>query len=328
MSRPVVALFADRDSGQIACLRDIVRDEGGEPLVFDIQLGGASQSRVTYSAKSVCWGGVDFSAIAAVHIRCASPNTLPTLPPMLNAMSYNEWCGHFLREHAYQGAAYGFFEELVARGKLVVNPLTCGYIDHNTKGQFYEKLRAWGFDAPRTLTTNDPEAAAGFLDEIGETVVKPAIGVGSTRLVTPADRRRLDEVRCCPVLMQERIRGEVVRVHVVGDSVVLALRILGEHIDSRTQTTGFEYCKLPAAQEQKLVAASRRLGLHFSAWDIMVTPQGRHLYLDCNPGPYILWIGERFVEAVLTQLARYLLAYAATGSVARASARVEPWAFG
>jgi hypothetical protein len=325
MARPRIALFGDRGSEQLQWLGRAVDLEGGEPNAFDIQLGGASQSRVSYSAQSARWDDVDFADINAVHIRCNAPNTLPTLPPVLNAMSHNDYRGQFLREQAAQSATYGFFEELVAAGKLVINPLTAGYIDHNTKGQFYEKLRSWGFDTPATLTTNDPDAARDFLDTMGEAVVKPAIGVGSTRLVTRADSGRLDEFRVCPVLMQERIRGHVVRVHVVGDRVVLSLRILAEHIDSRTATEGFEFHRLPAAEEARLVAASRRLGLHFCAWDIMVTAASRYTWLDCNPGPYILWIGEHYVAAVLTQLARYLVAYAQTGSVAAAAARVEPF---
>ena len=206
-----------------------------------------------------------------------------------------------------------------------MNPLTSAYIDHNSKGQFYEKLRGWGFDTPATLTSNDPDAVREFLRVHGEVVFKPAIGIGSTRLLSPNDLTRLDELRGCPVLMQERIRGHVVRVHIVGDSVVLSLRIRAEHIDSRTATEGFDFWQLPPEEEKKLVKVNRRLGLHYSAWDIMVTDGGRHTYLDCNPGPFILWIGEEFVDGVLVQLARYLIAYGRDGTIEAAASAVSPW---
>ncbi len=324
MEKPVIALFADRGSEQLSYVAEAVKREGGEPRMFDIQLGGASRSRVSYGTRELAWDGLDFAGIHAVHIRCTSPNTPPTPPPMLNMVSYNEWRGRFLREQEYQAAAYGFFEELAARGKLVVNPLTAGYADHNTKSQFYAKLQSWGFDVPSTLTTNDPTVAASFIERIGEVVVKPAMGIGSTRLVTPADRRRLEEFRCCPVLMQERVRGRVARVHVVADAMVLALRIRAEYVDSRTGTAGFDHYAMPAMEQQRIVAATRRLGLHFAAWDLIVTEEGRHVYLDCNPGPYLLWIGPEFVAAVLTQLARYLVTFARTESLSAAAAAVEP----
>lgn len=325
MEIPVIALFANRDSEQLSFVAEAVKREGGEPRILDIQLGGVSHSRVSYGTRELAWDGVDFADIRAAHIRCTSPNTLPTLPPLLNAGSYNEWRGQFLREQEYQAAAYGFFDELAARNKLVVNPLTSGYIDHNTKSQFYAKLQAWGFDVPRTLTTNDPAVAEAFIADAGEVVVKPAMGIGSTRLITPADRRRFEEFRSCPVLMQERIRGRVARVHVVADTMVLALHIHAEYVDSRTATGGFDYYAMPVVEQQRIVTATRRLGLHYAAWDLIVTDEGRHVYLDCNPGPYLLWIGPEFVAAVLTQLARYLVAYARTGSLPAAAARVEPW---
>jgi predicted ATP-grasp superfamily ATP-dependent carboligase len=325
MDTPVIALFADRNSEQLACVAEAVRREGGEPKAFDIQLGGVSRSRLACGTQSLAWDGTDFTDIRAIHVRCTSPNTLPTLPPVLNAGFFNDWRGQFLREQEYQAATYGFFDELAARGKLVVNPLTSGYIDHNTKSQFFTKLDAWGFEVPRTLTTNDPAVAKAFIADVGEVVVKPAIGIGSARLITPADHQRFEEFRCCPVLMQERIRGRVARVHVVADTMVLALQIRAEYVDSRTATAGFDYYAMPAAEQQRIVAATRRLGLQFAAWDLIVTDGGKHVYLDCNPGPYILWIGPEFVTAVVTQLARYLVTYARTESLTAAAAAVEPY---
>jgi len=38
-----------------------------------------------------------------------------------------------------------------------------------------------------------------------------------------------------------------------------------------------------------------------------------------------MWIGEEFVRAVMTQMARYLLAFAETGSIEKAAARVEQY---
>ena len=71
--------------------------------------------------------------------------------------------------------------------------------------------------------------------------------------------------------------------------------------------------------------ANRALGLHYAAWDIIESNDGRYVYLDCNPGPYILWTGPEFSRAVMEQLAQYMLTYAKTGSVTQASAAVRPY---
>lgn len=331
-SLPKIALFGNRDSLQVAAVRDAVLSEGGEPLLFDIQLGGEGRSTLTMGEGRNLWCGVDFSDIRAVFIRCTAPNTLPTLPPMMNEFTHAQWRLSFLREQFYYAAVTSFFDDLLRQGTLVINPLTGAYIDHDSKTQFYEKLRAEGFCVPRTLTTNDPERAHLFLAQQGAVVVKPAVGVGSTRVVTHKDRQRLDEVRLSPVMMQERIPGQTLRVHIVGDHVVLALRILGvaggsaaDEVDSRTGKKTFEYVKLPDEEERRIVRANRSLGLHFAAWDIIESPGGGYTYLDCNPGPFVLWIGPDFVAAVFRQLALYMITFARGGSWQEASASVTPW---
>jgi hypothetical protein len=128
-------------------------------------------------------------------------------------------------------------------------------------------------------------------------------------------------------MMQKRIPGDTLRVNIVGDSVVLALRVLGsgETVDSRTAPKGFDFVKLPPAEEERIVRANRALGLHYAAWDIIEAKDGNYVYLDCNPGPYILWTGPAFSRIVMEQLAEYMIAYSRTRSVSAASAAVRPY---
>ena len=309
-----IALFANKDSDQIAEIAEAVTEAGGVPVVLDIRLGGtaaeSNQPALILGHDQAGWGGVDFADIRAMHIRCTAPRTLPTLPPVLNAQTNAEYRAAFLKEQAFQAATYSFFEHQAARGKLVINRLTSAYIDHNSKSQFYEKLRGAGFLAPRSLTTNDPEAAARFLDEVGEAVIKPMIGIGSTRAVSPEDRDRLDELTRCPALFQERVMGPTIRIHVVGDRMVLALRIIAEGVDSRTGTKDFEEIDLAPAEAEAMVCANRFMGLHYAAWDAIEGEDGRLRLLDCNPGPYVMWLPAEARRTVFGSLARYLISFA------------------
>jgi len=159
----------------------------------------------------------------------------------------------------------------------------------------------------------DPAAAAGFLDSVGEAVIKPMIGVGSTRLVTAEDRTRLDELTRCPALFQERLIGPTLRIHVVGDRMVLALRIIAEGVDSRTGTKDFEEIELNPDEAAMMVRANRFLGLHYAAWDAIEGEDGRLRALDCNPGPYVMWLPAAARRTVFGNLARYLVRFAETG---------------
>jgi len=325
MTSPRIALFADQGSLQILEIRDAVAAEGGRPLVLDLQLGGRSAPDATVDPSRLRWDGADFTGIQALHIRCTALNTLPSLPPVMNRAMYAETQALYLREQEYQAVAYSFFEEFAARGGLVVNPLTGGFIDHDTKTQFYEKLRAHGFHIPASLTTNSPEQASAFIQAHGETVLKPAVGVGSTRLITGPELQDLDRIVYCPVLLQERVRGDTLRVHVVGDRVVMPLRIISEGLDSRTETRGFEPISMSEREEERIVAAHRLLGLHYSAWDVIASEDGRYVYLDANSGPYVMWIGPKYRTHVFRQLARYLVVFARTGDLRKASEAVEAW---
>jgi len=323
MDKPRIALFGKKDDKQLLEVARATEGEGGTPLLFNIGLAEAGAPPVVLGPHLCSWDGVDLANTESVYIRGMAPNTLPALPPLLNPTFYSEWRTRYVREQEYQAVTYSFFELLSAGGKLVVNPLS-SYVHHNSKAQFYERMRAHGIQFPRTLTTNDPARATAFVQEMHEVVVKPGIGIGSTRRFREEQLGRTQDITLAPVTMQEFVRGRTYRVHIVGDTVVLSLRIINDMVDSRTEAKGFEYAKLPEAAELDLVRANRLLGIHFAAWDIILADDGRTVCLDCNPGPYLMWIGQEFARAVCSQLARYLIAYAQTRSVAAASARVAP----
>jgi len=321
-----VALFANKGSRQIAEIARAVEAEGGVPETLDIRIGGNDAPSFRMTARGARWGHVDFSGIRAVHVRCRAPGVPPVLPPLLNDATHAERRCEFQREQSRQGAVTAFFEHLASLGLLVANRLTGAYIDHESKGQFHLKLARAGVPAPRGISSNDAAAVRRFVDEVGECVVKPAAGIGSTRAVTDDDMTRLDEIRLCPAFFQERVRGETLRVHIVGETVVLVLRILADGVDSRTETRGFEPTELTSEQNATMVRANALLGLHYAAWDVIRDGFGSIHCLDCNPGPYIMWLGDDQRRHVFVQLARFLLSFAETNSLPLARGAVAPFA--
>ncbi|MEO5377401.1 MAG: ATP-grasp domain-containing protein [Magnetococcus sp. DMHC-6] len=314
---PKVALFGPATSKQMAAMGEAVAGQGGIALRFDLHLGRGRKppllaSRVRMEAQRLLWDGVEFGDIYAIYIRGRAVQTPEALPGRLDGVRQSQWRSRYWQEQANQATVMGFMQRLLACGRLVVNPLTKGYPEHNAKSWFYEKLRGAGFLVPKSITTNDPERVATFLQAHEQgVVVKPMIGVGSTRVVSVADRGYLERVRYASVLLQERVFGEHLRVHVVGDRVVLCVRVIfsGE-VDSRVGIKRVEESLLDPQQEAQIVCASRFLGLHFCAWDVIREEGGRVFLLDCNPGPYVMWLGERFSKLILWSLAGYLVNFA------------------
>jgi hypothetical protein len=326
MKKAKIALFADQASPQVAAINEVFKEKKVPTLTFDIQLGSKSRPSVVIDNERLIWDNVDFKAIKVAHIRCMAINTSTAVPPVMNATNYNELRTSFLKEQEFQSVTRSFFNQMSLRNKLVVNTLTRAYVDHDTKAQLYQKLHRAGFCVPETIMTNCPVKAATFFNKVGDAVAKPSIGIGSTRRVSTQDMQRLDELRESPVLFQELILGSTIRVHIVGDKVVLALRIISEEgqVDSRTNPQGFEYFKLPDEEEKKLVQATHFLGLNYAAWDILAANDGRFSYLDCNPGPYILWIGKKNTRAVFRCLADFMIEYSESGSMEDAYNAITP----
>lgn len=168
-----------------------------------------------------------------------------------------------------------------------------------------------GFEIPGTLVTNDSDA---FLDlhaaTPGRLITKRAaasqrlVTVGGkdvarpTLVVRPRHLVDVESVRLAPILAQAMVDKEFeVRATVVGDEVFAAAIHSQEthhttvdfrHYDpAHTRITPYA---LPPVVRDRCVAITRALGLCFSALDLIVTPDGRFVFLEVNPNGQYLWI--------------------------------------
>lgn len=160
-----------------------------------------------------------------------------------------------------------------------------------------------GLRVPRTLVTNDPQAARQFFTETeGRTVAKLlrplTVSMGAptlfvyTSLVSEQDLASAESLRHSPVVFQELIpKATELRIAwVAGKAFAGALDASGT---SRGQTdwrrAAPEECRwqraeLPEEVERGLRALMSELGLVFGAIDLICTPAGEHVFLEVNPG--------------------------------------------
>jgi hypothetical protein len=188
-----------------------------------------------------------------------------------------------------------------------------------------------GLAVPPTLITCVPDDARAFLDELGDRPViqkplRPTEGSWRpTRMLTPGDRARLDDLRLAPAILQAYVPGTDIRVTCAGD------RLIATAIDaSRTDSphdfrpawsqARVEPCELPAEVATAIRALMKALGLRYAALDFRRTIDGQHVFLEANPAGQWLFIEDRTGQPI-TQAVAEALVQAATearvGSTAR-----------
>ncbi|MEZ4381207.1 MAG: hypothetical protein R3A79_07650 [Nannocystaceae bacterium] len=171
--------------------------------------------------------------------------------------------------------------------------------------------RRLGLEVPRTLVSNDPGAVRAFARStpaglvtkmMASFAVIDAAGreqVVFTNPVSDADLDDLDGLALCPMTFQERLEKACeLRVTVAGD------RVLAAAIDSqalpRARTDwrregealadAWTPYALPAAVRAGVLGMMDALGLNYGAFDFVVTPEGRHVFLEVNPSGEFMWL--------------------------------------
>lgn len=171
-----------------------------------------------------------------------------------------------------------------------------------------------GLKVPRTITTNDPQEVTNLLENgpaalktFGPNGYVTKTQKGSqlrglyTKRISKDAAGDIEAVRFCPVYMQEYIEKQYeLRVTVVGQEV-FACAIYSQEIEatrcdwrhpSHVLDLKHEACILPAQLTSQLIRFLERFGLNFGAFDLVVTPGGDYVFLECNPNGQWHWIEE------------------------------------
>lgn len=169
--------------------------------------------------------------------------------------------------------------------------------------------RKVGLDIPLTLVTNDPDEARAFAAESsGQTVYKSISENWNaesgqalfTGLLTETELANVDLIRLTPGIFQELVpKSHEVRATVVGP------RIFSAAIDSQARDDtsldwrrsplelDYQPTDLPPDIESKIHAFMKAFGLIYGAFDFIVTPDGRYVFLEVNPAGQYMWIESK-----------------------------------
>lgn len=199
--------------------------------------------------------------------------------------------------------------------------LDCRWMSHPAalraagwKGEQLLRAARMGFAVPPSLLTNRKACVTRFQDHrdiVFKSLTSPLLAVERvapqdriaggvpTTLITAEHTAALDAVEALPCFFQAHVpKQHELRVTVIGQQV-FAARIHSQD-DPRTATDyrhraaeiAYEPADLPAEVAARCLAFVRSYGLTYGALDLIVTPQGEHVFLENNPVGQFLFVEQ------------------------------------
>ncbi len=185
-----------------------------------------------------------------------------------------------------------------------------------------------GLEIPRTLVTNSPTKAEEFAQSLDwDVIVKPFHFSGFvvnqtevwhcfTNLVSQEDFNSFsNSIKLSPTLFQENVSKHIeLRVTIIGQEVFCAAIHSQEMERTKHDWRAFDSYKVPHSVFQlpkdicsKLLAFNKHYSLSFSTFDLVLTPDEKYVFLECNPNGQWYWIEELTKMPMAQAMARLLV---------------------
>lgn len=188
-----------------------------------------------------------------------------------------------------------------------------------------------GLEIPETVVSNDPEAVRAFARRAGPVVTKMLVQPLATEsrldgesepvfttALTDADLAQLDGLDLCPMIFQAQVANQLdVRVTIVGTRVFSAALDAeargGGDPDWRRQSYALDRApawapyELPRAIADQLIRLLDHFGLNYGAVDLIVRPDGRHVFLELNASGSFAFLGDDQAIAIAGAIADVLV---------------------
>ena len=301
----ILIITHSTDNESIARVRETIARKGGHTIRFDtdrypteVRLTAyyaPGDERLTLTNEE---GEFDLREVEAVwHRRISFGAQLPkTLDKQLRHASLGET----------SAAAHGMLASLKA---FRMDHLR--HIRHAENKQLQLQVaRELGLDIPRTLTTNDPTTVRAFAESCENGIVTKMLssfaiyeeGKELVVFTNPVKREELEDLsglNLCPATFQESLSKSLeIRVTVVGqrvmsaavDSQVSARATHDWRRDGLSMLQDWRPYTLPIEVAEKILRLMDHFSLNYGAIDIILTPDGKHVFLELNPCGEFFWL--------------------------------------
>ena len=187
-----------------------------------------------------------------------------------------------------------------------------------------------GLEIPDSLSTNDPQAVRDFFASHPQGIVGKMLSSFSiyeegqekvmfTNRIRAEDLEHLGGLQHGPMTFQALVpKALELRVTIVGERVFAAA--IDSQVNERAQTDwrregrrmlqDWRRHTLPGDIEAKLLALMDAFGLNYGAMDLILTPDGRHVFLELNPAGEFMWLEQHPGLPIADALADVLIGQA------------------
>ena len=264
--------------------------------------------------------GVDLEDIRAFYLRSVPAPYAPAMEKDGSLVLYDDWFERYMHQRERASFYVSWLLALHDRGCKLVNPPHAASVLQYKPFQLHA-LRSLGAQVPRTLISNDPKAVRVFLAEVKDVIFKPLMGGAITRPLNKETLAELPNVVASPVIFQQRIEGDDLRVMLVGNEIVscVAIQTPQQHLDFRDDpaysggAATYRELQLPAKVKTFCRKAARACGLHFAGIDIKHKPGSDDwVFLELNSSPIYLDVERKLGHPISAAIAKLLISSSAS----------------
>ncbi|MFT3712253.1 MAG: ATP-grasp domain-containing protein [Archangium sp.] len=311
-----VGIFGTDDDLQVHAVAKEVRALGADDVLIRSDALDEGLPLSELDGKFL-YRGVDLTDVRGFYLRSIPAPYAPSFEREEDQelVLYEDWFIRYMQERERASYFVAWLLALQDRGARLINPPQAGSVLQYKPFQL-NVLRSVGASVPRTLISNDPDAVRAFAKDTHDVIFKPLMGGAITRRLADLESAdELDAVRNSPVIFQERIDGDDLRVMLAGDEIVscVAIRTPSQHLDFRDDpvySSGdarYEEVELPSAVVQHCRDAARKCGLRFAGIDIKRTTDGRFVFLELNSSPIYLDVEQKLGHRISRAIAELVV---------------------
>ena len=287
----ILVVTWSRDTAAVGRVVELLREKGAEVFRFDTDLY-PSQLRLSTGPDTIHLDGPhgswDLSRLDGLWFR-------------------RDFTGYSSPDALYEASAQREAREAVAGLLAVAAPFELDPVERVKRASHkllqLRLAREVGLEIPDTLISNDADRVSAFARHHGGVIAKMhncdleldendrPVRVYATFL-EPEQVEAFDGWGMGPLIFQQRIpKARELRVVLVGKrAFAISMSVDGiPGAGDDWRAHGEEVLKtaraaaLPAELERRLHALRRRLGLQYGAVDLILTPDGRYVFLEYNP---------------------------------------------
>ena len=276
--------------------------------------------KLVWQTDRVTWQGIDISpdkidGVLVCGLAPSNPVQQDFEAGNKHKLSWAEWFQAFGTQRDRSDTLLSLLLLYEKAGIPMFNPSSASMLSRRKPYQV-SILQGLGCTMPTTLVSNDPAAAAAFIDNVGECIIKPAAGGSLTLSANKLQLSgQLNQLRYAPAIIQQRIFGVDLRVIVVDGRVcsVVSVDVLTGSIDFRGEPdyqngeSGYCEVELPTKVQQQCIKAVQKLGLKYSGIDLKHTANDQYYFLECNSSPIYLDVENRMGHPITGHLCKAML---------------------